>query len=202
MQKLIYIIRHGQTENNRLRIIQGQGVDSSLNETGQREAQLFYEKYKEEPFDLVITSSLRRTHETVADFIRRGLNWIQLEELNEIAWGRHEGQESTSEMIAEYKRVAAAWQSGLYEERIADGESAAELAERLGRFVAHLRERSEKYILVCSHGRAMRCLMCLLNGDPVSAMDTYHHDNTGLYLLTQEGTNFSFLKKNDLSHLG
>ncbi|HMQ50382.1 MAG TPA: histidine phosphatase family protein [Saprospiraceae bacterium] len=201
MQKLIYIIRHGQTENNRRRIIQGQGVDSSLNEAGQKEAQLFYEKYREEPFDLVITSSLKRTHETVAAFIDMGLSWVQFQELNEIAWGRHEGQESTPEMIAEYKRVAAAWQSGQYDERIADGESANELAERLERFVAHLRERSEQRILVCSHGRAMRCLMCLLNGDPISAMDTYHHDNTGLYLLQQHGTSFSFLKKNDLSHL-
>jgi probable phosphoglycerate mutase len=32
--KKIYIIRHGETEFNKLSIVQGQGVDTSLNETG------------------------------------------------------------------------------------------------------------------------------------------------------------------------
>ena len=32
--KKIYIIRHGETDFNRMNIVQGNGVDTDLNETG------------------------------------------------------------------------------------------------------------------------------------------------------------------------
>ena len=37
--KEIFIIRHGETELNRLGIVQGSGVDAGLNDTGQQQAQ-------------------------------------------------------------------------------------------------------------------------------------------------------------------
>ena len=40
--KEIYIIRHGETELNRLGIVQGRGVDSDLNDTGRAQAEAFY----------------------------------------------------------------------------------------------------------------------------------------------------------------
>ena len=43
--KQLYIIRHGETELNRLGIVQGRGVDASLNETGITQAEAFFQKY-------------------------------------------------------------------------------------------------------------------------------------------------------------
>ena len=55
MKKEIYIIRHGQTDYNLKGIVQGRGVDSVLNETGEEQAKKFHEKYKEHDFDVVFT---------------------------------------------------------------------------------------------------------------------------------------------------
>ena len=46
MPKEIYIIRHGETDYNRQGIVQGQGVDTSLNDLGRRQASAFFEHYR------------------------------------------------------------------------------------------------------------------------------------------------------------
>ena len=201
MQKDIYIIHHGETDYNRMGIVQGQGVDTSLNDLGRRQARAFYEHYKSIDFEAVLTSRLRRTHETVQSFIELGLPWQQFADINEIAWGDHEGKKSTPAMMQQYRLITDEWKKGNFHASLEGAESAASLAERLSRFIEHLRERPENTILVCSHGRAMRCLMCLLQEQPLQNMDNYHHSNTGLYQMTYQDDNFHFLVENDLSHL-
>jgi broad specificity phosphatase PhoE len=101
--KLLYIVRHGETDFNRERIIQGSGVDTRLNATGHGQAKKFFERYQDIPFDVLITSKLRRTHETMHPFIEKGLPWEQFEEINEMNWGIHEGKKGTPEMIKSYQ---------------------------------------------------------------------------------------------------
>lgn len=201
MRKEIYIIRHGETDYNRLGIVQGQGVDTSLNGLGRRQAMAFYEQYKDVGFEAVLTSRLRRTHETVAPFLENGLPWEQFADINEIAWGDHEGKKSTPEMMQQYREVIEEWKNGNFHARLEGAESAASLASRMYRFIEHLRGRPETTLLVCSHGRAMRCLMCLLQEQPLQNMDNFHHSNTGLYQVQYQDDTFRFLLENDLSHL-
>ncbi|HMR56571.1 MAG TPA: histidine phosphatase family protein, partial [Cyclobacteriaceae bacterium] len=66
--KKIYLIRHGQTDFNLKGIVQGSGVDSSLNDRGRAQAEAFYETYKNIAFDKIYTSALRRTRESVIGF--------------------------------------------------------------------------------------------------------------------------------------
>lgn len=199
--KEIYILRHGQTDFNLKRIIQGSGVDSSLNETGLKQAHQFYVKYKNQNFDLVFTSALQRTKQTVQSFIDMDIPWIAMSELNEIGWGIHEGKEGTDAMIAHYNEVTNAWKSGQYDIGIEGGETAQELKDRMLVFIEQLKERPEQKILVCSHGRAMRCLMCLLDGNDIHRMDEYGHHNTGLYIVEYANNAFALNAKNDISHL-
>lgn len=199
--KTIYIVRHGQTDFNKMGIVQGSGVDSSLNETGWQQARAFYEKYKNENFDAVLTSTLVRTHETMSPFIEAGLPWEQFPEINEISWGAHEGKKGTPAMKEEFLNLLAAWEQGQYDARIAGGESAQDMYDRLSIFVDQLKRRPEERLLVCSHGRAMRCLMTVLQNDPVSQMKDYDHANTGLYLVDYTPDIFKFLLQNDVSHL-
>lgn len=201
MQKEIYIIRHGETDYNRLGIIQGQGVDTSLNELGRRQARAFYERYQDAGFEAVLTSRLRRTHETVEPFLQQGLPWEQFAEIDEMHWGTHEGRQSTPEMKQRYSEVTESWKNGDFHASLEGAESAAILAGRISLFVKHLRARPESKLLVCSHGRAMRCLMCLLQELPLQNMDNFHHSNTGLYQVQFQGNTFRFLLENDLSHL-
>jgi probable phosphoglycerate mutase len=201
MLKNIFILRHGETENNRLAIVQGSGIDGTLNETGQQQAHAFFLKYQHLPFELVVTSTLQRTHQTVKSFIDKGIPWVQLPEINEMNWGVHEGKSYATWMEQPYKEAITDWQKGIYETRLENGESAAELAERMGIFMQWLNNRPESNILVCSHGRAMRCMMTYFFGLPVSEMEKFSHKNTGLYHFSQDENGFNSILINDLSHL-
>ena len=199
--KTIFIVRHGETDFNRQRIIQGSGVDSSINKTGKLQSQAFYDKYKTVGFDVVITSALRRTHETMEPFIQNGLPWEQFSEINEIGWGNHEGKKGTPELIEQYKEVIKQWQVGNYHASMESGESAHQMHSRLHSFVEHIKTRPEQTLLVCSHGRAMRCLMCILKSQHLREMENYHHANTGLYKVIYQNGQFEFELTNDTSHL-
>ena len=201
MDKLIYIVRHGETDYNRKGIVQGQGVDTSLNELGRQQASAFFKQYQNHDFSLVITSTLKRTQETMRPFIESGLPWKRFEEINEINWGRHEGKQSSPELRADYKRIINEWDQGNYHVGIEGGETAFQMGQRLQQFINQLQQMPEQNILICSHGRAMRALMCLLKAEPLKMMNKYHHANTGLYQVEQQGLQFSFLLENDLSHL-
>ena len=69
----LYIIRHGETEYNRQGIVQGSGVDGDLNQMGRKQAHFFYRYYQHIHFDYIVTSVLKRTHQTVEPFLLRGL---------------------------------------------------------------------------------------------------------------------------------
>ena len=183
MNKTIYFIRHGQTEYNKLGIVQGGGVDSSLNERGQEQAQAFFEFYKDIPFDLVITSALKRTHETVHSFIEKGIPWEQNAKINEMNWGVHEGKKSEPWMREAYKEMIDHWKLGNFDARLEDGESAKELANRVNQFLEELKNKKADQVLVCSHGRTMRCLISLVKGEHLREMEKYNHKNTCLFIV-------------------
>ena len=57
---MIYIVRHGETELNKLKIYGGR-IDSLLNEKGRYEARIVKEKLRDINFDVVISSPYQRT---------------------------------------------------------------------------------------------------------------------------------------------
>ena len=58
-----------------------------------------------------------------------------------------------------------------------------ELSERQQRFIDYLKTLPTGNFLICSHGRAMRALLCNLTGRPLTSMDDFPHRNVGLYRL-------------------
>ena len=59
----LYLVRHGETDWNKVKRIQGQ-VDIPLNQFGKRLAEETAEGLRDIPFDLCISSPLSRAHET------------------------------------------------------------------------------------------------------------------------------------------
>lgn len=200
--KTIYIVRHGQTDFNLQGIVQGSGVDASLNDTGRTQGNHLYEKYKDVPFQVVLTSGLRRTWETVAPFIEAGIPTEKHLEINEMSWGAHEGKKGTPESIKEYQDIKNGWGLGHIDGRIGGGESAREMGERLQVFIDHLPQREEDLLLVCSHGRAMCGLVTLMMGRPIDRMNELIHSNTGVWRaqLQPDGV-WEFDLQNDREHL-
>lgn len=204
MKKEIFIVRHGETEFNKLHIVQGSGVDSSLNDTGRAQADALFQAYKHIDFDLVFTSKLIRTKETASHFLGTNIPHIEDEDINEISWGIYEGKSSKDVMVdmnQAYKRLNDKWADGDYDARIEEGESAAEMASRLGRFLERLKAREEKKILVVMHGRALRCFICLIAGRPIKYMNDFVHSNTGVYKVEQSHDRLEIVMSNNVDHL-
>ena len=87
----LYIIRHGETSWNAEGRLQGQ-TDIPLNENGIRLAKITGEALKEVPFDLAISSPLKRARQT-ADLVLAGrqvpvLEDARIEELSFGSWKR------------------------------------------------------------------------------------------------------------------
>lgn len=201
MTKSIYLFRHGETELNRKGIIQGSGVDAPLNEYGHQQAQAFYDRYKEVPFEVVLTSALQRTHQTVKPFLDQGLPWEQFDSINEMSWGTYEGKSGDPSMREDYRKMIMAWQGGNFDYSIGGGESARDLEHRVAPFIEQLRQRPEKQLLICCHGRTMRFLICMMKGQALTQMEQYKHTNTALYTIDYENDQFHFVLESDTMHL-
>jgi broad specificity phosphatase PhoE len=198
----IYLLRHGQTDFNVRGIVQGSGVDSSLNDQGRRQAAQFFAAYGSQPFDKVYTSTLRRTQESVQHFLDLGLPHEAHAGLNEISWGTREGTRITMEEDEEYRYVLAQWAAGNTAARLQGGESPAEVAARQRPFIELLKSRpAEQNVLVCMHGRAMRVMLCQLLGYPLQYMEAFEHSNLCLYKLQLTGTMFTVRNFLDVTHL-
>ena len=195
-------MRHGQTDFNLQNIVQGSGVDSDLNERGQEQARSFYEAYKDTPFDKIYTSALKRTRQSVQPFIDDGLPVEALSGLNEISWGTKEGYRITPDEDAYYHHMLREWQAGDTSLRIEKGESPDDVVKRMQPAIDLILSRTdERNVLVCMHGRAIRILLCTLLKYPLRCMDTFEHQNLGLYLLHYNGSFFTVERYNDTTHL-
>ncbi|MDQ7948192.1 MAG: histidine phosphatase family protein [Pedobacter sp.] len=202
MRKEIYMIRHGETELNRLGIVQGRGVDTDLNDTGRAQADAFFQHYQSIQFDKIYTSKLKRTHQTVAAFIALGLPWEQLEGLDELAWGIWEGQPNTEEARVAFKLMMEKWQGGNYEAKFDQGESPNDVMFRQQQAIKIIESRpKEQRILICMHGRAMRLLLCWLTKKPLCEMGEFPHQNTTLYQLVYQDGQYEIIDFNNIIHL-
>jgi len=200
-KKELYIIRHGETEYNKLNIVQGSGIDIGLNENGRRQAELFYQKYQNHPFDVVFTSSLIRTKESVAQFLASGLPHIEVPELNEISWGDFEGKPQTPDQKRIYWEMIEAWNKGELDKKINNGESPIELQLRQQKALETILNHEAEQMLICMHGRAMKSFLCLMLNKPLTAMEEFQHSNLCLYQVRYTGAEFNLQLSNSILHL-
>lgn len=93
--KKIFLVRHGETDWNKLKLSQGSRNDIKLNSAGKQQAQKTGEyletKSIDDPFDLILCSPLKRAKTTakiIAEVIRYDVEKIiYMDELKEFDWG-------------------------------------------------------------------------------------------------------------------
>lgn len=198
----LYIIRHGETDFNKQGIVQGRGVNSDLNDIGRHQAKQFFKAYHHVEFDKIITSTLKRTHQTVESFISKGIPWEQHAGFDELDWGINEGREATREMKEEFYQLTKSWMEGNIHLKFPGGESPIEVNERQKKVVQKLIDERENLnkVLICMHGRALRLLLCELLQQPLSNMDNFPHSNVSLYRLKYNDGIFEMLDFNNTDH--
>ncbi|KZT39269.1 phosphoglycerate mutase-like protein [Sistotremastrum suecicum HHB10207 ss-3] len=92
-RRVIYVVRHGETEENREHIIQGQ-LDTKLNGLGIEQAKKTANALKAVEFDVVYASSLERAVHTAEEIVagRRGLEVTRQDALRERHMGEKQGK--------------------------------------------------------------------------------------------------------------
>ena len=116
----LYLCRHGETELNKQRILQGQGVDASLNEKGKEQAALLCKEL--EGVDYLAVTGLKRTRESAEGL---GLHMHVYKELNEIHWGIYENLQSP-----DLSDILEQWNLGNFDYGPEGGESPNQVKDR------------------------------------------------------------------------
>jgi broad specificity phosphatase PhoE len=187
---------------NKQGIVQGRGMNTDLNDEGRKQAGQFFQAYKHVPFDKIYISELKRTQQSIQQFIDLGIPYEKLAGLDELAWGIHEGQPSTPETTAQFLKLVRDWVDGKLDSKFEGGESPNEVMARQKQALDVIMSHpDEETVLICMHGRAMRLLLCLLTGKPLSEMETFPHQNLVLYKVAYDGEKFEIIDFNDSQHL-
>lgn len=165
----VYLVRHGETQWNAQRRIQGQS-DSALTEKGERQAEQVAERAKTLGITHVISSDLGRTRHT-AEIIAQacGVDVTLDARLRELDMGVLERRniDTLSEEEEGWRRQLV---NGTADGRIPEGESMLEMSERMHAALnACLDLPLGSRPLLVSHGMALGCLMSTILGLPAWA---------------------------------
>ncbi|MEM7184441.1 MAG: histidine phosphatase family protein [Spirochaetota bacterium] len=194
--KLIYIIRHAQTDYNNKNIVQGSGVDSDINEKGRRQAKHFFLKYKNLGFDKVYVSSLKRSMQSVEHFLYSGIPYESLDLLNELNWGIYENKIITPEILVEIEKLKKQWKCGNLSMAPLYGESPEQVVCRLQKALNYILSKTdEAKVLICTHKRVFRILLCMITNLPLSKMNSFKIQNFSLYSFQYLSLSKSFTMK-------
>jgi len=147
----LYLVRHGETEWSR----DGRHTsvtDLPLTEIGEQQARRLFGQLQPQDFQLILSSPLRRARETaeLAGFSGRYEPQVT-EDLVEWYYGGYEGKTS-----AEINESAPGWT--IWTHPVPNGETAAQVADRLDRVVTRVRESGVARTICFGHGHALRSL--------------------------------------------
>ena len=198
-----YLVRHGETEWNRTRRIQGQ-ADTPLNRRGEAQASLLGRRLTDADFSAVYASDLSRALTTarlaVGEF---GPESTPVPELREIAYGEWEG--------LTFAEAEARDPEGFAERMLRQndrftppgGESVEQVVARVGRFHERARGRhgSGESVLVVGHsGSLLAFLICLLDM-PSEYLLRFRLNPSGLSIVRTFDDSAVLELWNDTSHL-
>lgn len=167
----IYFVRHGETDWNKERKIQGQ-VDIPLNEFGRHLARETAKGLRDVPFDVCFTSPLGRTRET-AQIILQGRDVPILEDkrILEMNFGVLEGKCCSKEGWDVPDSFQMFFDDPVHYQAPEGGEDFQAVRKRTGDFLNWLfaqEQYRDSTVLVTTHGAAMAGLLNNLKKKPLA----------------------------------
>ena len=159
----IYYVRHGQTDWNLARRMQGGGTEKELNKTGIEQATETRKKLENVNYDIVICSPMYRVKQT-AEIINQGKNVQTIidERIIERKLGDLEGHEITDEIENKI------WDYDL-NYQIPNGENLHDFEKRILVFLDDIKKKySNKTVLIVAHGGVAKIIKTHLYGMPES----------------------------------
>mmetsp|Transcript_34147 Transcript_34147/g.48526 ORF Transcript_34147/g.48526 Transcript_34147/m.48526 type:complete len:335 (+) Transcript_34147:943-1947(+) len=189
----IYLCRHGQTENNRLRIVQGRRVDAPLNSNGIEMAKRLGKTLAnlEEPPSIMVHSPLLRakqTAEIAAEQLTAKPKFEVLETISEVDFGPAVDGQPVSEARSGMVKTYGAWSIGLidtYPE--GGGESGREVLQRsssaLRSLISLTNESQVGCIAAVAHSTYLKILLAVLMEEPLAKASSRTLANASINVL-------------------
>ena len=156
----ILLVRHGQTEWNLLKKVQGK-ADIELNEQGIKQAEETRNYLKNEKIDLILCSPLKRAMQT-AEIIKqeRNIKMIIDERISERDFGEFEGMPNTD---FDFNAFWSYKQNLKYDK----SENIQDFFERVYDFLESIKnEYTGKRVLIVAHGGISIPVKCYFEGIP------------------------------------
>src|SRR5690606_22887808 len=121
----LYFVRHGETDPNRQRIMQGRRVNAPLNRNGRMQADALAQRFSDIPLNAIYSSSLLRAIETADAVARRHphVPRYRLDGLDEMCWGVFEGEPWSDRLQAMLTEMYALCAAGVFVYRVVVVES-------------------------------------------------------------------------------
>lgn len=151
----IILVRHGETEENKERIVQGHSA--TLSELGKEQARRLANRLKNEKIDVIISSDLNRARKT-AEEIAKFHPDVKIElkkELRERYWGEYEGR--NKEDIGNWEEKEFSLN---YPESIETFDALSKRVKKLIRYIE--KNYSKKTVLLVGHGLINSVIINLL----------------------------------------
>lgn len=198
----LYITRHGETEWNREKRMQG-WLDSNLTENGIKNAVCLGETLKETELTAIFSSPSGRTKDTTS-LIRgeRDIPVIYDENLREIKLGQWEGKTHSS--IKEmYPTEFESYWNAPHLFTTVGGETFEETRARAIQVLDRIkREYKSGNILIVTHSVVIKCLYSFFKNSPIETLwdPPYIHD-TSLTIVEMDENRFKLVLEGDTTHL-
>jgi orotate phosphoribosyltransferase len=200
--KLI-IVRHGEASGNYYRRFHG-FYNSYITSKGYVQIELLTERLKSMDIDVIYSSDLDRTLETIkliAEYKNLPIN--KVEGLREINGGLWEDV-PWEELPLKYKESYDDWLNRPHLLQMPEGESMEEFQKRLIVSINKIiQENKGKNILISTHGTALKALQCYFHNRPLSHFnEILWVDNASITIVeaNEDGT-FNIIVEGDNSHL-
>ncbi|WP_456402006.1 histidine phosphatase family protein [Persephonella sp.] len=182
MRKNLIFCRHGESEFNAKRIIQGH-IDTDLTPKGIVQAKLAGEELKKFRIEKIYCSDLRRAKRT-ADIIGDVLDITPLidKRIREMSFGEWEGR--TYEYIYENDLdTFHGWLKNPVACPLPSQEDIKSFKARLNSFLNDVLSVKEKNILIVAHGGSIQGMICILTGLGFEHLWALKHTNTGISIV-------------------
>lgn len=203
--KEILLIRHGETDWNAERRLQGH-IDIPLNAEGRRQATALGHTMRNEALDVVIASDLQRAlHTAQAIAAGRGMAVEIDADLRERCYGAFEGLRY-ADIAERYPQDHAAWQARDFDARFPAGERRAETlreftARAVGAIMQLAANTQAKRMAIVTHGGVLECIYREVNGVAAAAPRDFEIRNAGINRLHWDGRSLRMMQWADISHL-
>ena len=198
-----YLVRHGESEWNHERRIQGH-ADVGLSDLGRRQVMLLSERMAGERIDAAYASDLSRAVETATGVLgERTVPLITDSDLREFSYGSWEGLTLEEVETRDPELFAARFTRGDSSFSAPGGEDSTDILRRIRRFTEGIVERHspEENILVVAHGGSVRALAICLLGLPEEDFWRLRVGNAGVSIISNQGRGRVLELWNDTLHV-